>query len=213
MPYIINISKYILEGCIVTLKLYMVTAVFAVPLGIICALGKVSGPKILKNILGIYTWVFRGTPLLLQLFFFYYGLPAYGIKLSPFAAASVTFGLNYAAYLTEIFRAGIESIDKGQYEASKVLGLSYWQTMINIILPQSIKRVLPPVANEAINLIKDTALVAAIAMVDISRAAKEIVTRDFTTVPFMVAAVIYLLLTSVVVTVFRKLEQKYSVYE
>lgn len=213
MSYIINITLYILEGCITTLKLYTVTALFSVPLGIVFALGKVSAPRLIKRLLGLYTWVFRGTPLLLQLFFFYYGLPAYGIKLSPFGAASVTFILNYGAYLTEIFRAGIESIDRGQYEASKVLGMNYWQTMIRIIIPQSIKRVLPPTANEAINLIKDTALIAAIAMGEISRAAKEIVTRDFTTSPFVIAAVIYLMLTSIIVSAFRKLEKKYSVYE
>jgi len=184
-----------------------------VPLGVLCALGKVSGPKPVKAILGLYTYVFRGTPLLLQLFFFYYGLPNFGIRLGPYLAAFVTFILNYAAYLTEIFRAGIESIDKGQYEAAKVLGMTYWQIMTRIIIPQTIKRVLPPTANEAINLIKDTALVAVITMNDILRAAKEAVTRDFTTTPFMIAAVVYLLLTSVVVTVFRKLEQKYSVYE
>jgi len=213
LPYIINVTKYILSGSATTLKLYMVTALFSVPLGVICALGKVSGSKLVKNILGIYTWVFRGTPLLLQLFFFYYGLPVYGIKLTDFTAAALTFIINYAAYLTEIFRAGIESIDKGQYEAAKVLGMSYWQTMVRIIIPQTIKRVLPPTSNEAINLIKDTALITVIGMGEMLRAAKVTVTRDFTTVPFVIAAVIYLLLTSVIVGFFRKLEQKYSIYE
>ncbi len=177
------------------------------------ALGKISKFKFLRTILGFYTWVFRGTPLLLQLFFAYYGLPVIGITLQPFPAAVLTFIINYGAYFTEIFRAGIDSIDKGQYEAAQVLGLNYRQTMTRIIIPQTVKRVLPPTSNEAINLVKDSALVAAIGLGDLLRAAKVAVTRDFSIVPFIIAAVFYLLISSVIVTVFRKLEQKYSVYE
>ncbi|MGM0602233.1 MAG: amino acid ABC transporter permease [Bacillota bacterium] len=213
MDYILNVSSYILEGSIVTFKLYIITAVFSVLLGILGALGKISKFKFLKTVLGFYTWVFRGTPLLLQLFFAYYGLPVIGITLQPFPAAVLTFIVNYAAYFTEIFRAGIDSIDKGQYEAAQVLGLNYRQTMTRIIIPQTIKRVLPPTSNEAINLVKDSALVAAIGLGDLLRAAKVAVTRDFSIVPFIIAAVFYLLISSVIVTVFRKLEQKYSVYE
>ncbi|RCW40917.1 MULTISPECIES: amino acid ABC transporter permease [unclassified Halanaerobium] len=213
MDYILNVSSYILEGSIVTFKLYIITAVFSVLLGVLGALGKISKFKFLQTILGIYTWIFRGTPLLLQLFFAYYGLPVIGITLQPFPAAVLTFIINYAAYFTEIFRAGIESIDKGQYEAAQVLGLNYRQTMTRIIIPQTIKRVLPPTSNEAINLVKDSALVAAIGLGDLLRAAKVAVTRDFSIVPFIIAAVFYLLISSVIVTVFRKLEQKYSVYE
>jgi len=182
-------------------------------MGAICALGKVSKIKPLKLMLDVYTWLFRGTPLMLQVFFTYFGLPVIGIRLSPFAAAAITYILNYAAYLTEIYRAGIESIDRGQYEAAKVLGMNYFQTMYRIILPQTIKRVLPPTCNEAINLVKDTALVAAIGMGDLLRNAKEVVTRDFRIVPFFIAAVIYLLMASVLVLVFKKLEKKFSYME
>lgn len=213
MTYITNITGFILRGSIITLKLYAVTIIFSIPLGIVCALGKISKFRWLKVLLELYTWVFRGTPLLLQLFFTYYGLPVIGIKLGQFEAASLTFIFNYGAYFTEIFRGGIESIDKGQYEAAKALGMNYRQTMTKIILPQAIKRVLPPTSNESITLIKDTALVAAIGMGDMLRAAKEVLTRDFKITSFIVAAVIYLLLTSVVVMFFKKLEKKYSVYE
>lgn len=213
MSYIINVTLPILKGCITTLKIYAVTAVFSVPLGIAVALGKVSRSKILRKALGIYTLVMRGTPLMLQIFFVYYGLPTLGITLSPFSAASITFVINYAAYLTEIFRAGIESIDKGQYEAAKVLGMNYFQTMRRIILPQAVRRVLPPTCNEAINLIKDTALVSVISMGDLLKAAKEAVTRDFNITPFFIAAAVYLIMTSVVITFFKKLENKYSIYE
>ncbi|MBF8984810.1 amino acid ABC transporter permease [Lutibacter sp. B2] len=213
MSYILNITGFILKGSIVTLKLYAVAIVFSIPLGIVGALGKTSNKKWLKNILEIYIWIIRGTPLLLQLFFVYFGLPVFGIKLGRFQAAAITFIINYGAYFTEIFRAGIESVDKGQYEAAKALGMNYKQTMRRIILPQAIKRVLPPTSNEAITLMKDTALVAAISMGDILRAAKEVLTRDFNVTPFIIAAIIYLLLTSVVVLVFKQLEKKYAIYE
>lgn len=213
MNYILNVTTFILKGSIITFELYFATALFSVIVGVLGALGKISGFKWLKTVLGFYTWVFRGTPLLLQLFFAYYGLPVIGITLKPFTAAVLTFILNYGAYLTEIFRAGIESIDKGQYEAARVLGMNYRQTMFRIIIPQTVKRVLPPTSNEAINLVKDSALVAAIGMGDLLRAAKQIVTRDFNITPFIIAAIFYLVISSVIVKVFNKLEEKYSVYE
>lgn len=211
--YIVNVSGYILEGSLITFQLYLVTAVFSVGLGIAGALGKISKIPFLQAILSFYTWVFRGTPLLLQLFFAYYGLPVLGITLQPFPAAALTFIINYGAYFTEIFRGGIESIPDGQYEAAEVLGLNYRQTMSRIIIPQTVKRVLPATSNEAINLVKDSALVAVIGLGDLLRSAKVSVTRDFSIIPFIIAAIFYLLISSVIVTVFRKLEKKYSVYE
>jgi len=211
---LLSISVYILKGSGVTLGLYAITAVLSLPLGLLCALGKISRNKILSNAVGIYTWIFRGTPLLLQLFFTYYGLPVLGVRWSgPFIPAALTFVVNYAAYLTEIFRAGIQSIDKGQYEAAKVLGMSYSQTMRKIIIPQTIKRILPPLGNEAITLVKDTALVSVIALAEILRNAKEIVTREFIITPFFIAAAIYLIFTSVIVLTFSRMEKKYSYYE
>lgn len=213
MNNLIDTTAYILQGSIFTIELYIATIIFSIPLGILGALIKVSSLNLLSKIVDIYTWLFRGTPLLLQLFFAYFGLPIIGIRFSPFTAAVLTFSLNYGAYFTEIFRSGIQSIDKGQYEAAKVLGMSYRQTMAKIILPQAFKRIIPPTCNEGITLIKDTALVAAIGLQDILRAAREIVTRDFTITPFFIAAIIYLIFTSLIVMAFRKLEKKYSVYE
>lgn len=211
--YIVNVSGYILEGSLITFQLYLVTAIFSVGLGIAGALGKISKIPFLQAILSFYTWVFRGTPLLLQLFFAYYGLPVLGITLQPFPAAALTFIINYGAYFTEIFRGGIESIPEGQYEAAEVLGLNYRQTMSRIIIPQTVKRVLPATSNEAINLVKDSALVAVIGLGDLLRSAKVSVTRDFSIIPFIIAAIFYLVISSIIVTVFRKLEKKYSVYE
>lgn len=212
MSNLIDVTGFILKGSLISFKLFIIVIIISIPLGILIALGKISNIKPLKIILGLYTWVFRGTPLLLQLFFTYFGLPIIGIRLEPLTAASLAFTINYAAYLAEIFRAGIESVDKGQFEAAKALGMPYSQTMLVIIIPQAVRNVLPPVCNEGINLVKDTALVAAIGVGDLLRAAKEVVTRDFTIYPFIIAAVIYLLITSLLVIMFRKLEKKYSIY-
>jgi polar amino acid transport system permease protein len=213
LDYLLQVTAHLLQGCILTLQLYVVTLLFALPLAIFCALGRVSGPKALDRVLGLYGWIFRGTPLLLQLFFFYYGLTIFGISLSPFLAASLTFVLNYGAYFMEIFRGGIESIDSGQYEAAKALNMNYWQTMRRIILPQAVRVVLPPTTNEAITLVKDTALVVVIGMGELLRSAKEIFTRDFSLTPFAVAAILYLLMTSVVIRFFRYLERRMAYYD
>lgn len=212
MSNLIDITTYILKGSVVSLELFAATILFAIPLGILVAIGKVSKNKPLRLILSFYTWSFRGTPLLLQLFFIYFGLPALGIRLDPLIAATISFTLNYAAYLAEIFRAGIESVDKGQYEAARVLGLNGSQTMIRIIIPQTVRTVLPPVCNEAISLIKDSAMIAVIGIGDLLRAAKEIVTSDFTITPFIVAGILYLLITTVLVFIFRELEKRYCTY-
>lgn len=212
MTNLMDVTGFILKGSLISVELFLIVAVFSIPLGVLIAVGKISSVKPLRVVLSLYTWAFRGTPLLLQLFFTYFGLPVMGIRLEPLTAASIAFTVNYAAYLAEIFRAGIESIDKGQFEAAKALGMSYGQTMVKIIIPQAVRNVIPAVCNESINLIKDTALVAAIGIGDLLRAAKEIVTRDFTITPFMIAAVIYLFITSILVTVFRNIEKKYSVY-
>lgn len=204
---------FILKGSIVTIKLFSVIFLFSIPVAVILSLMKVSNNKILKGMIGVYTWVFRGTPLLLQLFFVYFGLPVTGVKLSRFAAASIAFILNYAAYFTEIFRAGIESIDKGQYEAARALGMSYPQIMRRVIIPQAVRRVIPATCNEGISLVKDTALVATIGMEELLRAAKQILSRDFTITPFFIAGFIYLILTSIVVIFFKNVEKKYAAFE
>lgn len=199
---------FILKGMKLTVNLYVVTMLFSLPLGILLSLGRVSKNTTLSNIIQVYTWIFRGTPLLLQLFFVYYGLPVVGITLSPFAAASLTFVINYTAYFCEIFRGSILGIDPGQYEAAKVLGMKYWQNMIRIIIPQALITALPPLSNEAISLIKDTSLVSAIGMAEILRNSRELVTRDFSITPFFICAVVYLGLSTIVVLFFKKMEKK-----
>ena len=214
MDYVISTTIYLLKGTYTTLCLYIVTVLFSLPLSMLFAALPFSSPKFVKYIFDIYAWIFRGTPLILQLIFFYYGLPLMtnnAIAFPAFTSAAITFVLNYSAYLMEIFRAGIESIEKGQYEAAFALNLNYRQIMTRIILPQAVRRVLPPLSNEAINLIKDTALVIVLGIGDLMLHARQILTRDYKLLPFLIAAIIYLLFTSVLVFVFRQLEKKYVI--
>jgi polar amino acid transport system permease protein len=187
-----------------------------VPLGLALALVAFRASASLGGLVNGYIWLMRGTPLMLQMLFIYFALPfvpVIGIRLPDFPAAIVAFVLNYAAYFAEIFRAGIQSIDRGQYEGARVLGLSYGQTMRRIVLPQVLKRILPPMSNETITLVKDTSLIYVLAMNDLLRAARGIVQRDFTTTPFIVAAAFYLLMTLVLTLAFQRLERKYAVYD
>ncbi len=217
--YIENVIIPILEGAQITLSLFAITLALSIPLGLLLAIGNLSKNIALRRVIKGYITLFRGTPLLLQLFFFYFGFGNISIKtgislfnLSRFTAASIAFTLNYAAYFAEIFRAGIQSIDKGQYEGAKVLGLSYAQTMKGIILPQVIRVVLPPMSNEMITLIKDTALVYAIALSEVMRITKTIVSGQVILSPFIVAALFYLFMTFIITKISDSLESKYSYY-
>ena len=216
MDYILSILGPLAEGSLVTLKLFFITLALAVPLGLALALVRISRFRVASQAVNGYIWLMRGTPLMLQMLFIYYALPfvpGIGIRLPDFPAAIVAFALNYAAYFAEIFRAGIQSIDRGQYEGAKVLGFSYGQTMRRIVLPQVVKRILPPMSNETITLIKDTSLIYVLALNDLLRAARGIVQRDFTITPFIVAAVFYLIMTLVLTYGFQRLEKKYAVYD
>lgn len=216
MDYVLGILGPLLEGTAVTLQVFIITLILAVPLGLGLALIRISHFRVASSLVSGYIWLMRGTPLMLQMLFIYFALPfvpVIGIRLPDFPAAIVAFVLNYAAYFAEIFRSGIQSVGRGQYEASRVLGLSYAQTMRRIILPQVVKRILPPMSNETITLIKDTSLIYVLAMNDLLRAARGMVQRDFTTMPFVVAAAFYLIMTLVLTWGFMRLEKRYAVYE
>lgn len=201
------------QGFVTSLLIFALTLLFSMPLGLAVMFGRRSRFTPLRWLVKAYISIMRGTPLMLQLFFFYFGLPfipgiGQYLRMSSFTAAVLSFTLNYAAYFAEIFRGGLLSIDKGQYEVSHVLGLNSWQTMTRVIIPQMIRVTLPSIGNEAITLVKDTALVASIALPELLHYAKGIVTRDFTTTPFIVAAFIYLLITFVVTLLFKFAEKK-----
>ncbi|WP_033170132.1 amino acid ABC transporter permease [Selenomonas sp. ND2010] len=213
MDKLLDTFLLMLEGSEITLEIFFVTLIIALPLGMLAALGRLSSLKLLSRLVEFYIWLMRGTPLMLQLLFVYFALPMVGIRLPDIAAALLAFTLNYAAYFAEIFRAGIQSVPKGQYEAAKTLGMSYPQTMRRIILPQVFRMVLPPVSNETINLVKDTSLVYILAMNDLLRVARTIVQREFDMTPFLIAAVFYLAMTFVLTWGFKKLEAYYGKYD
>ncbi|MBV4425804.1 amino acid ABC transporter permease [Clostridium tyrobutyricum] len=213
IDFIKNILPILLKGSVMTVELTIITIILGSILGILLALLRLSNSKVLKYISSFYAWIFRGTPLLLQLFFFYYGLPFIGIELTPFTAAVIGLALNCGAYMSEIIRGGIQSIEQGQFEAAKALGFNYTQTMKKIILPQTFKVIIPPVGNEFISILKDTSLVSTIAMVELMRSAQQIYATSFDPISvFLTAAVFYLIMTTVFTTVFGIIERKLSVY-
>ncbi|MEG0292414.1 MAG: amino acid ABC transporter permease [Anaerovoracaceae bacterium] len=204
----------LLKGSVVTVQLFLLTIVLSLPLGFPIALGSNSKFKVLRGICKTYVWIFRGTPLLLQLFFFYFYLPiAYNIELPAFTAAVVTFVLNYAAYFAEIYRGGINSIDRGQFEAAHSLGLNNKQTMVDIILPQTMKAILPPVVNETITLVKDTALASVIPVVELMKVSRAGLNRTSSVMPLLLAGLIYLVMTFVLTIISNKLEKRFSKYD
>ena len=212
--YLTTIIKPMLEGAQVTILLFLIVIIASVPLGFLLTLLAKSKIKPLAWIAHAYIYIMRGTPLLLQLLLICFGLPMLPIVgeylvLDRFVAACLGFVLNYAAYFAEIFRGGLLAIEKGQYEAAKVLGLNKWQTTRKIILPQMFRIALPSVANESVTLVKDTALLYAVAVPELLHFAQTAVNRDFTIVPFFVAGVIYLLITLVLTLFFKWLERRF----
>lgn len=216
MDYVLSLLGPLAQGAKVTLTLFFITLALAVPLGLVLALLRISKWGFVSQLVNGYIWLMRGTPLMLQMLFIYFALPfvpVVGVRLPDFPAAVVAFALNYAAYFAEIFRAGIQSVDRGQYEGSKVLGMTYLQTLRRIVLPQMVQRVLPPMSNETITLVKDTSLIYVLALNDILRTARGIVQRDFTTTPFLVAAAFYLIMTLVLTWLFQRMEKRYAKYD
>ncbi len=217
--YILALLPQLAKGLGVTINIFWMTLVLALPFGLLLSLGRISKFKPLSWLVSLYLLIFRGTPLMLQLFFVYFGLPFIKIPftgealfvLDRFPAALVAFVLNYAAYFAEIFRGGIISVQKGQYEASKALGLNGRQTMTLVVIPQMLRSIVPPVANEAIVLIKDTALVSSIALIDILRCAQQAVNRDMNVMAYIVVAVFYLIFTFIITKIFEYTEKRLSV--
>lgn len=211
--YAQTMMPQMMEGLQVTLKVFALTLILSIPLGIIVALCRLSRIKVLSKVMEIYILVMRGTPLLLQIIFIFFGLPIIGVSFDRMPSTILAFTLNYAAYFAEIFRAGIGSIDEGQYEGATVLGLSKIDTFFRIIMPQAFKRVLPPISNEIITLVKDTSLVYAVGFDDLLKIGKTATNRDATLMPLVFVAVIYLILIFVLSKVLGYLEKKFDYYK
>ncbi|MCR4705019.1 MAG: amino acid ABC transporter permease [Lachnospiraceae bacterium] len=204
------------EGMLVSVEIFTLTLLFSLPLGMVLAFGRMARNGIVRNTTKVYISIMRGTPLMLQLIVVYFApFYVFGMKISNgyrFVAVILAFALNYAAYFAEIYRAGIESMPRGQYEAAKVLGYGRTQTFMRIILPQVIKRVLPPVTNETITLVKDTSLAFVLAVVEMFTAAKQLAAKETTIIPLMVAGVFYYVFNLVVATFMEYLEERFRYY-
>lgn len=210
-----KIISPMLEGAQMTVLLFFIAIIVSIPLGFLLTLAVKSSFKPLSWLAQTYITIMRGTPLLLQLLLICFGLPMLPIigeylVFDRFIAACIGFVLNYAAYFAEIFRGGLLAIDKGQYEAAQVLGLSKWQTTTRVILPQMFRVALPAISNESITLIKDTALLYAVAVPELLHFAQTAVNRDFTIVPFFIAGIIYLIMTLILTVFFKWLERRYK---
>lgn len=206
----------LLSGMVVSVEIFLLTLLFALPLGLAVAFGRMSKNRILQGFVKVYIAIMRGTPLMLQLIVVYFA-PFYifGLKISQgyrFIAVIIAFSINYAAYFAEIYRAGIESIPVGQYEAAAVLGYSRTQTFFRIIFPQVIKRILPPVTNETITLVKDTSLAFVIAVAEMFTIAKQISAKQASVTVLMVAGLFYFVFNYVVAYIMEFFEKKLSYY-
>ena len=230
-----NLTGVMLKGAGISLEVFFLTLIFSLPLALLVTFGRMSRNAVLSSVVKCYLLIMRGTPLILQLIFIYFA-PKYlymflvgslsGVIVSPgfwavvktilsynrFIAVIIAFTLNYAAYFAEIYRGGIESIARGQYEAAKVLGFTGSQTFGRIILPQVVKRILPAAGNEVITLVKDTALAQVIGVAELFHAAQNAAAREFSTMPIFIAGLFYLVMNWVVTLAFAHCEKRLSYY-
>ncbi len=213
---IISILGQLAEGFLVTVEIFVLTLLFSLPLGMIVAFGRMSKIKIIRFIAKIYISIMRGTPLMLQILVVYFGpFYAFGIRMGSsyrFPAVIIAFVINYSAYFAEIYRSGIESMPISQYEAAQVLGYNKAQTFFKIILPQVIKRVLPPITNETITLVKDTSLAFTISITEMFTVAKQIGAAQTSMVPLLAAGVFYYVFNLLVAMIMEKTEKKMNYY-
>lgn len=196
-----------------TLLIFCFTLIFSLPLGLALALLRMSKRRLISAPISLYILVMRGTPLMLQIFAIYFAIPTLtGVNLDRMNATILSFSLNYAAYFAEIFRGGIQSIPVGQHEASQVLGLTKAQTFFHIVLPQVMKRVLLPVSNEVITLVKDTSLAFVLGIMEMFTQAKAIAAAQTSMMPYVIAGLIYWVFNFVVVMVLNRVEKRMNYY-
>lgn len=205
------------EGLLVSLGIFAITLLFSLPLGLLVAFGRMHKNPLISGIIKIYISFMRGTPLMLQLFMVYYG-PYYIFKVSlhpgyRMTAVYIGFILNYAAYFAEIYRSGIQSMDRGQYEAAEILGYSKMQCFFRIILPQVWKKILPSITNEVISLVKDTSLAFSISVMEMFTQAKALSSSQSSMFPLIMAGVFYYIFNFVVAFIMEQMEKKMAYYQ
>jgi His/Glu/Gln/Arg/opine family amino acid ABC transporter permease subunit len=207
---------YLLQGALVTVEIAVIGVIFGSILGLLVGLGRISKNPLLSQLSRFYIWVIRGTPLLLQLFVIHFAIPSVfsALTLPPFVSACIALSINAAAYIAEIARGAIQSIDKGQMEAARSLGLSSSQSMRRVIIPQAFRRMLPPLGNEFIALIKESSLVSTIALYDLLRTGQQIISSTYRYMEvFLLVGLIYLFLTTIMSYIIGKIEKKVGAYE
>ncbi len=213
---VMQIVQQLFNSMGITMEIFFVTLVTSLILGLGLALVRISKSYVLSLIAKFYISVMRGTPLMLQLLVVYFGpFFIFGMQITPsyrLKAVLIGFALNYAAYFAEIYRSGIEAIPVGQYEAARLLGYSKTQTFVHIVMPQVIKRIIPPVANETITLVKDTSLAFTLAVAEVFTVTKQLVASQSSVVPFIVAGIFYYVFNLVVAVFFEYLEKRLSYY-
>lgn len=209
---ILNTFERLLGASVTTLQLFFFTLLFSLPLGMLLAFGRMSRIAPIRWVTQLYLLIMRGTPLMLQLIFFWFGVRLSQFGLGRLETAIVAFSLNYAAYFAEIYRGGIESIPVGQHEAANVLGFSKTQTFFRIILPQVVKKILPPMGNEFMTLVKDTSLAQIISVIEITALAQKIQAQAVSIIPIIIAGVFYLAMNTVVSKGFSLAEKRLSYY-
>jgi polar amino acid transport system permease protein len=202
-----------LGATLTSLRIFVLTLLFSLPLGILVAKGRMSGNRIVSKLVTVYIMIMRGTPLILQLIFVYFA-PYYvlGVSYDRFTAVVIGFVINYAAYFAEIYRGGVQAIPHGQYEACHVLGFSKAHTFTHVVVPQVVKQIIPAMGNEVITLVKDTALAQTIGVAELFRVAQNASARQFSTMPIFIAGVFYFLMNGIVSHLFDNLEKKLSYY-
>lgn len=206
-----EMMPYLLKGAIVTVQISVLAMALALVLGLVAAIGRLSRNRFLRSLAGVYVEVIRGTPLLVQLFIVYYGLPSYGIRFDPFTAGFLTLGVHYGAYLSEVYRAGILSVDRGQWEAAASIGMRRATVMREIILPQAFRTILPPIGNYFISMLKDSALVATISVAELLRTGQLRVAVTFRAMDiYLMVAAIYLAMSYPLSLLIRALERRTS---
>ena len=213
---VMQIVQQLFNSMGITMEIFFVTLVTSLILGLGLALVRMSQSRVLSLIAKFYISVMRGTPLMLQLLVVYFGpFFIFGMQITPsyrLKAVLIGFALNYAAYFAEIYRSGIVAIPVGQYEAARLLGYSKTQTFVHIVMPQVIKRIIPPVANETITLVKDTSLAFTLAVAEVFTVTKQLVASQSSVVPFIVAGIFYYVFNLVVAVFFEYLEKRLSYY-
>lgn len=214
--YFVAMCSRLAEGMVVSVQIFFCTLFFSLLLGLIVAFGRMSKHFIVRFPTKVFISIMRGTPLMLQLLVIYFG-PwfMFGMKISSgykMTAVLIGFAINYAAYFAEIYRAGIEAIPVGQYEAAKLLGYNKAQTFIYIVMPQVIKRIVPPVANETITLVKDTSLAYTLSVIEMFTLTKQIAAAETSMMPFVVAGIFFYIFNLVVAVTFEYIEKKLGYY-